>query len=68
MSREVLSENLEVLLRPDLQLDAADVLGFGLFLARHAEMVAISGEPQDVVTRTTTSSLRQPASGPPTYL
>ena len=46
LSREVLSENLEVLLRPDLDLDAADVLEFGLFLARHADVVTLSGEPQ----------------------
>jgi predicted nucleic acid-binding protein len=46
LSREVLSENVEVLMRPELGLDAADVLAFGLFLARHADVVTISGEPQ----------------------
>jgi putative PIN family toxin of toxin-antitoxin system len=46
LSREVLHENIEVLLRPDLALDAVDVLAFGLFLARHADVVAITGTPQ----------------------
>jgi len=46
LSREVLRENVEVLLRPELGLDAADVLAFGLFLARHADVVTISGQPQ----------------------
>jgi predicted nucleic acid-binding protein len=46
LSREVLNENIEVLLRPELGLDVADVLAFGLFLARHSEVVRISGQPQ----------------------
>lgn len=46
LSREILHENMEVLLRPDLGLDAADVLAFGLFLARHADVVPITCKPQ----------------------
>ena len=37
---------MEVLLRPQLELDAADVLTFGLFLAQHGSFVRISGRPQ----------------------
>lgn len=46
LSRPVLHEAVEVLLRPKLGLDAADVLAFGLFLAQHGSFVRISGRPQ----------------------
>jgi len=37
---------MEVLLRPELGLDAADVLIFGLFLTRHSTFVRVTGRPQ----------------------
>jgi putative PIN family toxin of toxin-antitoxin system len=46
LSRPVLHEAIEVLLRPELGLDAADVLTFGLFLAQHGTFVRITRRPQ----------------------
>jgi len=46
LSRPVLHEAMEVLLRPALDLDATDVLRFGLFLAQYGSFVRISGKPQ----------------------
>ncbi|MBC5798658.1 MAG: putative toxin-antitoxin system toxin component, PIN family [Candidatus Eremiobacteraeota bacterium] len=45
-SRDILHENIEVLMRPMHHLPPADVLEFGLFLARTAELVELSGVPQ----------------------
>ncbi len=46
LSREIIHENIEVLIRPQHRLPLEDVLKFGLFLARTAHLVEIDGTPQ----------------------
>jgi putative PIN family toxin of toxin-antitoxin system len=46
LSREIIHENIEVLMRPQHRLPLEDVLDFGLFLARTAQLVEIDGTPQ----------------------
>jgi len=45
-SREILHEHIEVLMRPVHWLPLEDVLEFGVFLARNAALVEISGAAQ----------------------
>ena len=45
-SREIIYENIEVLMRPLQRLPVEDVLEFGLFLAGSAHLVELSGVPQ----------------------
>jgi putative PIN family toxin of toxin-antitoxin system len=45
-SREILHENIEVLMRPLHRLPLEDVLEFGVFLARTAHVVELEGAPQ----------------------
>ena len=45
-SRQIIYENVEVLLRPLQRLPVEDVLEFGLFLTRSAHLVELSGAPQ----------------------
>ncbi len=45
-SRQIIYENIEVLMRPLQRLPVEDVLEFGLFLARSAHLVELSGAPQ----------------------
>ena len=46
LSREIVHENIEVLIRPQHRLPLEDVLDFGLYLARTADLVEIEGTPQ----------------------
>jgi len=46
VSREILHENVEVLMRPLHRLPLEDVLEFGVFLARTALIVELEGVPQ----------------------
>jgi len=46
LSRELLRENIEVLLRPKLGIAAEDVFRFGSFLASRGDLVTIQGTPQ----------------------
>lgn len=45
-SRDILRENIEVLMRPVHRLPLEDVLEFGVFLARTADFVELSGVAQ----------------------
>jgi putative PIN family toxin of toxin-antitoxin system len=45
-SREILHENIEVLMRPLHRLPIEDVLELGVFLARTAHIVELEGAPQ----------------------